>query len=136
MPQTVKGKRILKNGRVAGYVLGKDKTWRWRFISSKKFKGGSPNNSNSKSLTVTFSINYGQKFVRLIVTSNDTQKSIKNRILDELGLSKNSNEVFAIYDPNSTEYNQVGIRNSKHVLNSYRKYGRAIQVMVRPRKNN
>ena len=38
----VKGKRILKNGTIAGYVYyKKEKKWKWRFISGKKkMKGG------------------------------------------------------------------------------------------------
>ena len=38
----IKGKRVLKNGAVAAYVLQKDKTWRWRIIKGpkKNYKGG------------------------------------------------------------------------------------------------
>jgi hypothetical protein len=37
----VKGKRVLKNGTIAGYVYYKnEKKWKWRFISGKKMKGG------------------------------------------------------------------------------------------------
>jgi phage pi2 protein 07 len=38
----VKGKRVLKNGTIAGYVYyKKEKKWKWRFISGKKrMKGG------------------------------------------------------------------------------------------------
>tara|TARA_Y100000591_G_C21737771_1_gene647603 strand:+ start:112 stop:831 length:720 start_codon:yes stop_codon:yes gene_type:complete len=57
----VRGKRILKNGVLAGYVKQKDGSWKWRFISGPR-KGGdmnirkkiscfgnnTENNSNSK----------------------------------------------------------------------------------------
>lgn len=44
----VKGKRILKNGAVAGYVYyNNDKKWKWRIIKGpkKRIKGGALNNS-------------------------------------------------------------------------------------------
>lgn len=40
----VKGKQILKNGVVAGYVLQKDGTWKWRFIKGPSKKKGGVNN--------------------------------------------------------------------------------------------
>jgi len=39
----IKGKRILKNGVVAGYVLQKNGTWRWRFIKGPSKKKGGQN---------------------------------------------------------------------------------------------
>jgi hypothetical protein len=40
MPQKIKGKRILKNGAIAGYVYcPKDKKWKWRIIKGP-LKGG------------------------------------------------------------------------------------------------
>ena len=35
----IKGKRILKNGAIAGYVKQKDGSYKWRIISGPK-KGG------------------------------------------------------------------------------------------------
>ena len=44
----VKGKRVLKNGVVAGYVLQKDGTWKWRFLKGPtKKKGGVITNENN-----------------------------------------------------------------------------------------
>ena len=37
----IKGKRILRNGTVAGYVLQKDKTWRWQFLKKSQSGGAS-----------------------------------------------------------------------------------------------
>ena len=37
----IKGKRILKNGVLAGYILQKDGSWKWRFITGpSKIRGG------------------------------------------------------------------------------------------------
>ena len=37
----IKGKRKLKNGVTAGYVLQKDGSWKWRFITGpSKIRGG------------------------------------------------------------------------------------------------
>ena len=38
----VKGKRVLKNGALAGYVKQKDGTWKWRIIKgpTKNKRGG------------------------------------------------------------------------------------------------
>ena len=44
---TIKGKRILKNGTIAGYVKQKDGSWKWRFIS--KQNGAGKNKKNTKS---------------------------------------------------------------------------------------
>lgn len=45
----VKGKRVLKNGAVAGYVLQRDGSYKWRIISGPK-KGGMKKGNNNKSL--------------------------------------------------------------------------------------
>lgn len=42
----VKGKRVLKNGVLAGYVRQNDGTWKWRFLKGpiqKNMRGGDPN---------------------------------------------------------------------------------------------
>ena len=65
----IKGKRILKNGVLAGYVQQKDGSWKWRFISGPKKKGGNEHNlSNSnnkkelKELIEKARKNYKNKF--------------------------------------------------------------------------
>jgi len=40
MKQQVKGVRTLKNGARAGYVLQKDGSYKWRFISKKTTQKG------------------------------------------------------------------------------------------------
>ena len=44
----VKGKRVLKNGAIAGYLYYSDeKKWKWRIIGrNKKMKGGNNNKLN------------------------------------------------------------------------------------------
>ena len=45
----IKGKRVLKNGAIAGYVYyPSDKKWKWRIIGRKKnIKGGSESKKNN-----------------------------------------------------------------------------------------
>ena len=40
MAQKVKGKRTLKNGAIAGYVLQKDGKYLWRIIGRSKTQSG------------------------------------------------------------------------------------------------
>ena len=44
----IKGKRVLSNGAVAGYVKQNDGTWKWRFISGPKSKGNAKNEKMMK----------------------------------------------------------------------------------------
>ena len=45
MQRKIKNKRVLKNGAIAGYVLQKDGSWKWRIVGSNKktYKGGNKN---------------------------------------------------------------------------------------------
>ena len=46
----VKGKRVLKNGALAGYVKQRDGSWKWRIIGGPK-RGGSPSPKKNKTPT-------------------------------------------------------------------------------------
>jgi hypothetical protein len=39
---TIRGKRVLKNGVLAGYVKQKDGSWRWRFLKRGGGKESKP----------------------------------------------------------------------------------------------
>ena len=43
----IKGKRILSNGVIAGYIKQSDGSWKWRFIGHSNSKGGVCNRSMS-----------------------------------------------------------------------------------------
>jgi hypothetical protein len=79
----IKGKRILKNGVMAGYVKQLDGSWKWRFISGpKKKRGGTKKylnmlnkvNSNGISQKVK---NYNRK-IKNIQTALNQERSSQN----------------------------------------------------------
>ena len=52
--QKIKGKKILKNGAVAGYVYySKERKWKWRIISGPKRKRGGTNEKNMRKKSIS-----------------------------------------------------------------------------------
>ena len=67
----IKGKRILKNGTVAGYVYyPKEKKWKWRFIKKTHKKGGIPNSLNNCDLNIVKNFNNISESLRIFDTNN------------------------------------------------------------------
>lgn len=87
----VKGKRVLKNGALAGYVKQRDGSWKWRIISGPK-RGGSPSPAkNSPKKTPSPKKNTPKKKSPKknrtpkpwLMTHNELNKARKNRAAHE-----------------------------------------------------
>ena len=86
----VKGKRVLKNGVVAGYVKQKDGSWKWRFLGGPKKKGGDVTDAQIEELLncLEEEICYVNKtevinlFVQELISSNpiSNKKTLKERV--------------------------------------------------------
>ena len=97
----VKGKRILKNGVVAGYVLQKDGTWKWRFIKGpSKKKGGVNNNElNNNGRLIKLKNKYGtnrkEENTELRKKLKNLSKSLKQKHLSSPKVfGKHDNRVY------------------------------------------
>ena len=76
----VKGKRVLKNGALAGYVRQSDGSWKWRIISGPK-RGGSPSPKKNSPKKNTPKKNRTPK--PWLMTNNELNKARKNRAVHE-----------------------------------------------------
>jgi hypothetical protein len=81
----VKGKRVLKNGAVAGYVYyNKDKKWKWRIIGRVK-KGGSGKGKSKIALSnlpnnnqIVLSWNEEKNHLNLIINKQLRKRNVSN----------------------------------------------------------
>lgn len=112
----IKGKRILKNGTVAGYVYyPKEKKWKWRFIKKTHKKGGIPNSLNNCDLNIVKNFNNISESLRIFDTNNfklsyshvggildirPNNNKIKNKIINKNAFNINSDIGSFYYDHN------------------------------------
>lgn len=101
----IKGKRVLKNGAVAGYVW-KDRKWKWRIIKGpSKKRGGGPRTCEflEKNRDLIENHPFYEKYYNIMCTKNNIGyygKVVLNRIvgsnskLAELGLSIGNKNAF------------------------------------------
>jgi hypothetical protein len=127
----VKGKRILKNGAVAGYVLQKDGTWKWRFIKGpSKKKGGVNNRLNNNGRLKKLKQKYENK-----ITNTILRKKLKNlsKSLEQKHLAspkvfgKHDNRVYKRMYENLDDLLK-GNKSDKNIINEFLTNGRRNRI--------
>ena len=128
MQRKIKNKRVLKNGAIAGYVLQKDGSWKWRIVKGPKKnykRGGNPlgngnqfmkiynvtknrrsNNTGSKNIKKTNLHNLNRKirFCRNIRTDEVPENFLDKIIPFSNKLFRNEHKKMYPNEPFSTKY--------------------------------
>lgn len=128
----VKGKRILKNGAVAGYVLQKDGTWKWRFIKGpSKKKGGVNNRLNNNGRLKKLKEKYENKNTNTILRKKlkNLSKSLEQKHLASPNVfGKHDNRVYKRMYENLDDLLKEGSKSDENIINEFLTKGRRNRI--------
>lgn len=112
----IKGKRVLKNGAIAGYVKQSDGSWKWRIISGPK-KGGFNINNIPSNLP---NVNDEETLKKILWERYTIRKKINNGTINKI---KTVNNIINSANPEyKNRINSNSNKLGKKILNIIKKY--------------